>query len=92
MEEKPLRKRAREVETKRWSESEVNKVLDYMLGQYKNLKVIFLLYVNFLQLYFKKEGVHNSLLANLQSLHFCNAIEYPKYVSNVKNLVKFQRS
>jgi len=84
MEEKPLRKRAREVETKRWSQSEVNKVLDYMLEQYKNLKVKLLLCVNFLQLYFEIEGVHNSRLAILQSLHFCNAIEYPKYVSNVK--------
>jgi len=79
MEEKPSRKRAREVETKRWSESEVNKVLHYMLEQYKNLKVTFLLYVNFLQRYFKIEGVHNSRLANLQSLHFYNAIEYPNY-------------
>jgi len=84
MEEKPSRKRAREVETKRWSQSEVNKVLDYMLEQYKNLKVKLLLCVNFLQLYFEIEGVHNSRLAILQSLHFCNAIEYPKYVSNVK--------
>jgi len=51
-----------------------------MLEQYKNLKVTFLLYVNFLQRYFKIEGVHNSRLANLQSLHFYNAIEYPKYI------------
>jgi len=50
-----------------------------MLEQYKNLKVIFLLYVNFLQRYFKIEGVDNSRLANLQILHFCNAIKYPKY-------------
>jgi len=64
-----------EVETKRYSESEVNKALDYMLEQYKNLKVFFLLYVNFQQRCFKIEGVHNSRLANLQSLHFCNAIE-----------------
>jgi len=68
MEEKPSRKRAREVETKRWSESEVNKVLHYMLEQYKNLKVIFLLYVNFLQRYFKIEAVHNSRLANFTLL------------------------
>jgi len=73
MEEKLSRKRAREVETKRWSESEVNKVLHYMFEQYKNFKVIFLLYVNFLQRYFKIEGVHNSRLAN--------AIEYPKCIT-----------
>jgi len=36
---------------------------------------------HFLQRYFKIEGVHNSRLANLQSLHFCNAIEYPNYFS-----------
>jgi len=36
--------------------------------------------INFLQRYFKIEGVHNSRLANLQSLHFYNAIEYPKYI------------
>jgi len=47
MEEKPSRKRAREVETKRWSQSEVNKVLDYMLEQYKNLKVKLLLCEHF---------------------------------------------
>jgi len=81
LEEKPSRKRAREVETKRWSESEVNKVLDHMLEQYKNLKVIFLMYVNFLQRYFKIEVIHNSRLSNLQILHFCNAIEYPKCFS-----------
>jgi len=80
MEEKRLKKRARGVETKWWSESEVNKVLDYMLEQYKNLKVIFLLFVNFLQRYFKIKGGHNSRLANLQILHFCNAIEYPKCI------------
>jgi len=38
MEEKVSRKRAREVKTKRWSESEVNKVLDYML-EHKNVEV-----------------------------------------------------
>jgi len=73
------RKGAREVETKRWSESEVNKVLDNMLEQYENSKVIFLLYFNILQRYFKVEGVLNSPLSNLQSLHFCNAIEYPNF-------------
>jgi len=73
MEEKPSRKRARGVETKRWSESEVNKDLHYMLEQYKNLKVIFLLYVNFLQRYFIIEGVHDSRLA----------IEYPNCCCSV---------
>jgi len=38
MEEKPSRKWAREVETKRLSDSEVNKVLDYML-EHKNVEV-----------------------------------------------------
>jgi len=38
MEEKRLKKRARGVETKWWSESEVNKVLDYML-EHKNFEV-----------------------------------------------------
>ncbi|XP_070069898.1 calponin homology domain-containing protein DDB_G0272472-like [Drosophila takahashii] len=63
MEEKPSRKRTREVETKRWSESEVDKILDYML-EHKNVEK------PTAQLYYKKLLETTKIDASWNSLRF----------------------